>query len=95
MRFGPLGLPEIIFILLIVLLLFGAKRLPEIARGMGQAVQEFRKSIRDMNNELHQSIDEAERTTSKTTGTAASNTVPNVSQDQSNQAQGNSEKVPS
>ena len=39
---GPL---ELVLILLVVLLLFGAKRLPEIARGMGEAIQEFKRSI--------------------------------------------------
>ncbi|HEY0369257.1 MAG TPA: twin-arginine translocase TatA/TatE family subunit [Chthoniobacterales bacterium] len=36
--------PQGIFILLIVLLLFGAKKLPELARGMGQAIREFQKA---------------------------------------------------
>ena len=40
MNLGPM---EIILILLIVLLLFGAKKLPELARGIGQAAREFRK----------------------------------------------------
>lgn len=39
---GPL---ELVLILLVVLLLFGAKRLPEIARGVGEAIREFKKSI--------------------------------------------------
>lgn len=39
---GPM---ELVLILLAVLLLFGAKRLPEIVRGMGEAIREFRKSI--------------------------------------------------
>lgn len=39
---GPV---ELILILLVVLVLFGAKRLPEIARGVGQAIREFKKSI--------------------------------------------------
>ena len=45
---GPL---ELVLILLVVLLLFGAKRLPEIARGMGQAIKEFKKSITDINKD--------------------------------------------
>ncbi len=39
---GPL---ELVLILLVVLLLFGAKRLPEIARGMGEAIREFKRSV--------------------------------------------------
>lgn len=43
--FGNIGFPELLVILLIVLLLFGAKRLPEIARGLGKSVQEFKKGV--------------------------------------------------
>ncbi len=48
---GPLGGPEIIVILLIVLLLFGAKRLPELARSLGQGVKEFRKSVKEISED--------------------------------------------
>lgn len=41
-----LGLPELLLIFLIVLLLFGAGRLPEIARSLGKAIQEFKKSLK-------------------------------------------------
>ncbi|MEO0293532.1 MAG: twin-arginine translocase TatA/TatE family subunit [candidate division WOR-3 bacterium] len=50
--FGPIGWPEIILILLIALLLFGAKRLPEIGKSMGKAIREFKKSLRETSNEL-------------------------------------------
>ena len=43
-----LGTPEIIAILVLLLLLFGAKRLPELARGLGQGIKEFRKSVKDI-----------------------------------------------
>lgn len=52
MRIGPLGLPEIAIILVVALLVFGPRRLPEIAKGVGQAVREFRKSVRDMTDEV-------------------------------------------
>ena len=58
MRFGPLGLPEIIIILVIVLLVFGPRRLPEMAKGIGQSVREFRKGIRDMKDEITGDDDE-------------------------------------
>ena len=41
---GGFGLPEIILILFIVLLLFGATRLPQLAKSMGSAIKEFRKA---------------------------------------------------
>jgi TatA/E family protein of Tat protein translocase len=50
--FGPIGWPEIIVILVIALLLFGAKRLPEIGKSMGKAIREFKKSFKDVTDEL-------------------------------------------
>jgi len=41
------GLPEILILLLIVVLLFGAKKLPELARGMGRSIKEFKKATSD------------------------------------------------
>src|SRR3977135_2141498 len=45
--------PDLIIILLIVLVLFGAKKLPELARGMGQAVKEFQKAKDEFSDQLH------------------------------------------
>jgi sec-independent protein translocase protein TatA len=44
--FGSLGGTELIIALVIILLLFGAKRIPELARGLGSGVREFRKGTR-------------------------------------------------
>jgi sec-independent protein translocase protein TatA len=48
-----LGGPDLIWILLLILLLFGAKKLPELARGMGQAIKEFQKAKDEFTDELH------------------------------------------
>lgn len=50
---GLPGVQEWVLILLIVLILFGAKRLPELARGLGQSVNEFRKAKDEFERELH------------------------------------------
>ena len=42
--FGSLGIPELIIILVIILLLFGASRLPEIGRGLGKGIKNFKES---------------------------------------------------
>ncbi len=42
-----IGLPEIFLILLLIVLLFGAKKLPDLARGMGEALKEFRKAQKE------------------------------------------------
>jgi sec-independent protein translocase protein TatA len=51
--FMNLAGPDLIIILLIILVLFGAKKLPELARGMGQAVKEFQKAKDEFGDELH------------------------------------------
>jgi sec-independent protein translocase protein TatA len=45
---GNIGGPEIILILLVILLFFGAKKIPEIAKGFGEGMREFRKAARDV-----------------------------------------------
>lgn len=50
MGFGNLGFGEILVILIIVLLLFGAKRIPEIAGSMGKGIREFKKSLNEVQN---------------------------------------------
>jgi len=49
--FGNLGGPDLFFILLIVLILFGAKKLPDLARSLGQSMNEFRKAREDFDRE--------------------------------------------
>ena len=45
--FGPLGTTELLIILGIVVLLFGAKKIPDLARGMGEGIRNFRRAMRD------------------------------------------------
>lgn len=44
--FGSLGLPELLVILVIVIIIFGAGRLPQLGRGLGEGIQNFRSGIR-------------------------------------------------
>jgi len=48
---GRIGFPELMVILLIVLLLFGAGKLPQIAKSMGDAIKEFKKSVNSKDEE--------------------------------------------
>ncbi len=50
--FGGLGMGELIVIFLVVLLLFGAKRLPEIGSSLGKGIREFKGSIREIEREI-------------------------------------------
>lgn len=50
--------PEIVVILLVVLLLFGAKKIPEFARGIGKGMREFRKATEDIKKEINEETSE-------------------------------------
>lgn len=52
MNFGNLGFMEILLILVVVLLLFGARRLPEIGASFGKSIKEFKRGISDANNSI-------------------------------------------
>lgn len=50
--FGSLGATEIILIILAILILFGAKKIPELAQGLGKGMKEFKKAIRDVEDDI-------------------------------------------
>ncbi len=50
--FGSFGGMEVLIILLVILLFFGAKRIPELARGIGQGINEFRKASDEIKKEI-------------------------------------------
>ena len=56
-----LGFTEIVLIVLVVLLLFGAKRIPELARSIGKASAEFKKAKDGIINETNEMLDAAEK----------------------------------
>jgi sec-independent protein translocase protein TatA len=63
--FGNLGAGEIILILLVILLLFGAKKIPELARGIGKGMSEFKKGLKDVEDEIKNSDSDSKKTESK------------------------------
>lgn len=56
--FGSIGVPEILLILLVILILFGARRLPEIGKGLGKGIREFKKASREITDEINREDDE-------------------------------------
>jgi sec-independent protein translocase protein TatA len=48
---GRLGIPELIIILMIIILIFGANRLPEIGRGIGKGIRNFKDATKDGHND--------------------------------------------
>ena len=49
---GSFGPTEMIFVMVILLLVFGAKRLPELGSGLGKGIREFKRSMRSINEEI-------------------------------------------
>jgi|SRR5437660_12398735 len=55
---GMLGGWEIVLILAVVLILFGAKKLPELAKGLGSGIKEFKKATREVTEEMTSAMDD-------------------------------------
>ena len=62
---GTLGTQEMVLIFLILLLLFGAKKLPQLARGIGKSVGEFRKAREEFEDEIRKGGEEYENEVKK------------------------------
>ncbi|OGG51608.1 MAG: hypothetical protein A3F84_19155 [Candidatus Handelsmanbacteria bacterium RIFCSPLOWO2_12_FULL_64_10] len=54
--FGDIGFMELLIIFLVALLFFGAKRLPELAGGLGKSIREFKKGMKDVQDEVSKEI---------------------------------------
>jgi sec-independent protein translocase protein TatA len=63
--FGNLGTGEIILIVLVVLILFGAKKIPELAQGIGKGMREFKKSLKDVEDDIKSEPVEKKKTEEK------------------------------
>lgn len=50
--FPAIGMPEMLVIMLVILLLFGSKRLPDLAKGIGKSMKEFKKAAEDVKREI-------------------------------------------
>jgi sec-independent protein translocase protein TatA len=55
---GWLGGGEMMVVLVVALILFGSKRIPEFAKGLGQAMKEFKKASNDVSNEIHNAMNQ-------------------------------------
>jgi sec-independent protein translocase protein TatA len=60
---GPLGTTELIIILIIVLIIFGPKKLPEVAEAFGKSIQKFKKAARDVQDEVKTASEDEKKDT--------------------------------
>ena len=64
---GPLGFNEILIILVIVLLLFGGRKIPELMRGLGRGVREFNDAKNTVRKEIEEGVNDKDQRPSSTT----------------------------
>ena len=75
-----LGGWEIILVLAVVLILFGAKKIPELAKGLGTGIKEFKKATREMTDEVQKAADETPAQPGKSPAPSQSQPASTVSQ---------------
>jgi sec-independent protein translocase protein TatA len=63
---GPLGFNEILIILIIVLLLFGGRKIPELMRGLGRGMREFQDAKNNVRKEIEEGVSEKDKSTTST-----------------------------
>jgi len=61
-----IGGPELLLILAVILVLFGGQKIPELARGLGKGMREFKKAQADIESEFHKAVDEVSDTVKQT-----------------------------
>jgi sec-independent protein translocase protein TatA len=54
---GPLGMPELIILLVIIIMIFGAKRLSGLGRGLGQSIKGFKEEMKDVRDEDREELE--------------------------------------
>jgi sec-independent protein translocase protein TatA len=77
--FGSIGMPELIIILVIALIIFGPRKLPELGRSLGKSIGEFKRASNELRSTLEEEIrveEQRERTTTAAAATPPSPTPP-------------------
>ena len=82
--FGSIGMPEMIIILVIALIIFGPRKLPELGRSLGKSLAEFKRASNELKSTLEEEIRleeqrsaiDASKTATQTTTTAAASPTP-------------------
>jgi sec-independent protein translocase protein TatA len=58
---GPLGIQELVLILVIALIVFGPKKLPELGRSLGKTIAEFKRTSNEIKNSIEKELDEEKK----------------------------------
>ncbi len=58
---GPVGWPELLIIFIIILIIFGPRKLPEVAEAMGKSIQKFKRASKDAREEIQSEIDDVKK----------------------------------
>ncbi len=66
---GGVGVQELILVFLVVLILFGAKRIPDIAQGLGRGIRDFRKAMKDTTDEINRVASDDDEKSKKNSST--------------------------
>ena len=61
-----IGGPELLLIFAVILVLFGGQKIPELAKGLGKGIREFKKAQADIESEFHKAVDEVSDTVKQT-----------------------------
>ena len=76
--FGSIGMPELVIILVIALIIFGPRKLPELGKSLGKSINEFKKASTELQNTLEQEIKLEEQKDERTKTAAAAPPPPEV-----------------
>ena len=79
--FGSIGMPELIIILVIALIIFGPRKLPELGRSLGRSINEFKKASNELRSTLEEEIrveEQHDRTSATASATPPAATPPPV-----------------
>lgn len=79
--FGSIGMPELIIILVIALIIFGPRKLPELGRSLGRSIGEFRRASNELRSTLEEEIRVEEQKSASTKPPAPSGSVPETPAD--------------
>lgn len=59
--FDNIGFGELLIIMLVILVLFGSKKIPDLAQGLGKGIREFKKAIRDVEDDIKVSVNDSDK----------------------------------